>query len=109
MNTEWLRINLIGGLLLLLAIVGIGCAMDADEEQVFSTIASDAQSTDWDLLGNSPDMQHHSSLSQINTETVSDLGLAWATDLPTGWARWQSSHQEWTNLPGRIAEPGLCE
>jgi hypothetical protein len=29
-------------------------------------------------LGNSPDMQHHSGLSQINTETVSDLGLAWA-------------------------------
>ncbi len=83
MNTEWLRIVLIGGLLVLLAIVGTGCAMDAGEEQALSTIASDAQSTDWELLGNSPDMQHHSSLSQINTETVSDLGLAWAIDLPT--------------------------
>ena len=63
-NTEWLRIVLIGCLLVLLAIVGTGCAMDAGEEQALSTIASDPQSTDWELLGNSPDMQHHSSLSQ---------------------------------------------
>ena len=83
LNTEWFRIVLIGGLLLLLAIVGTGCAMDVGEEQALSTIVSDGQSTDWELLGNSPDMQHHSSLSQINTETVSDLGLAWAIDLPT--------------------------
>ena len=82
-NTEWLRIVSVGGLLVLLAIVGTGCAMDAGEEQALSTIASDPQSTDWELLGNSPDMQHHSGLSQINTETVSDLGLAWAIDLPT--------------------------
>ena len=57
--------------------------MDAGEEQAPSPMASDAESTDWELLGNSPDMQHHSGLSQINTETVSDLGLAWAIDLPT--------------------------
>jgi hypothetical protein len=28
-------------------------------------------------------MQHHSDLLQINTETISTLGLLWAVDLPT--------------------------
>ena len=80
MNIEWLRVVVIGALF---AFVGIGYAMDAVDEQVPSSMASDARSTNWELLGNSPDMQHHSGLSQINTETVSDLGLAWAIDLPT--------------------------
>lgn len=80
MNIEWLRVVVIGALF---AVVGIGYAMDAVDEQVPSSMASDARSTNWELLGNSPDMQHHSGLSQINTETVSDLGLAWAIDLPT--------------------------
>ena len=83
MDLEWLRVVGTSVLLALLAIAGTGCAMDAGQEQEPSTIASDGQSTDWELLGNSPDMQHHSSLSQINTETVSELGLAWAIDLPT--------------------------
>ena len=39
--------------------------------------------TDWSLLGNAPEMQHHSELSQINTETVEQLGLVWSVDLPT--------------------------
>ncbi|MCP4906553.1 MAG: PQQ-binding-like beta-propeller repeat protein, partial [bacterium] len=73
MNLEWPRVAVTSVLLGLLAIAGTGDAMGA----------SDAESTDWELLGNSPDMQHHSGLSQINTETVSDLGLAWAIDLPT--------------------------
>ncbi len=38
-------------------------------------------STDWELLGNSPAMQHHSDLDQINVATVSRLGLAWSADL----------------------------
>lgn len=80
MNIEWLRVVVIGALF---AVVGTGYAMDAVDEQVPSSMASDARSTNWELLGNSPDMQHHSGLSQINTETVSDLGLAWAIDLPT--------------------------
>ena len=80
MNLEWLRVGVIGALC---AVVSTGYAMDALEEQVLPSMASDAQSTDWELLGNSPDMQHHSGLNQINTETVSDLGLAWAIDLPT--------------------------
>jgi len=80
MNLEWLRVGVIG---VFFAIVGTGCTMDTGEEQAASPMAKDAQSTDWELLGNSSDMQHHSGLSQINTETVSDLGLAWAIDLPT--------------------------
>ncbi len=50
------------------------------DEKPAPSIASDT--TDWELLGNSSDMQHHSGLSQINTKTVSDLGLAWARDRP---------------------------
>jgi PQQ-dependent dehydrogenase (methanol/ethanol family) len=83
MNLEWLRVVVIGVLLVPFSILGTGCAMDTGEEQAPSPLASDAQSTDWELLGNSSDMQHHSDLSQINTETVSGLGLAWAIDLPT--------------------------
>ena len=45
--------------------------------------ASAPRSTDWELLGNSPDMQHHSDLTAINTGNVANLGLAWAVDLPT--------------------------
>jgi PQQ-dependent dehydrogenase (methanol/ethanol family) len=39
--------------------------------------------TDWDLLGNSPEMQHHSDLDQINPSTVSRLGLAWQAEIPS--------------------------
>ena len=80
MNLEWLRVVVTG---LLLAILGTGYAMAEAEAQAPTKMASVLQSTDWDLLGNSSDMQHHSGLTQINTETVSDLGLAWAVDLPT--------------------------
>ncbi len=77
MNLEWLRVVVTSVLLAFLSIVGTGCANGVGEKPAPS-IASDT--TDWELLGNSPDMQHHSGLSQINTETVSDLGLAWARD-----------------------------
>jgi len=77
-----------GVLLLLLTTVVTGCSIGAGEAQaptamISGTEANDIESTDWELLGNSSDMQHHSGLSQINTETVLDLGLAWAIDLPT--------------------------
>ena len=45
--------------------------------------AADPQNTDWPLLGNTHEMQHHADLSQINTDTVGRLGLAWWVDLPT--------------------------
>ena len=83
MSLEWLRVGVIGVPLIFLAIFGTGNAMCAGEEQASSPVASNAESTDWELLGNSSEMQHHSGLNQINTETVSDLGLAWAVDLPT--------------------------
>ncbi len=83
MYLEWLRVVVTSVLLAFLAIVGAGCAMGVGEEHAPSRVASAANSTDWELLGNSSAMQHHSDLSQINTETVSDLGLAWAIDLPT--------------------------
>ena len=83
MNLELLRVVVISALLVLLATGGTGCAMDKREEQAPLPMASFAASRDWALLGNSPDMQHHSDLRHINTETVSDLGLAWAIDLPT--------------------------
>ena len=83
MNLEKLRLAIVGVTLVFFVIVASGCAMDADEEQAPLPMTSDEESTDWTLLGNSSDMQHHSGLSQINTETVSGLGLAWAVDLPT--------------------------
>ena len=83
MNLEKLRVAIVGVTLVFFVIVASGCSMDADEEQAPSPMTSDKVSTDWALLGNSADMQNHSGLSQINTETVSGLGLAWAIDLPT--------------------------
>ena len=83
MNFEWFRRVMIGVLLVLLVIAGAGYAMDAGEEKAPSPVVKGPESTDWELLGNSSEIQHHSGLSQINTETVSELGLAWAIDLPT--------------------------
>ena len=37
---------------------------------------------DWPLLGNSPEMQHHSTLEQISRRNVSRLGLAWWAEEP---------------------------
>ena len=83
MNLGCSQVVMIRMVLVFIALMGAGCAMDADEEQAPKPMANNVESTDWALLGNSPDMQHHSDLTQINTETVSDLGLAWAIDLPT--------------------------
>lgn len=40
-------------------------------------------STDWTLLGGNAEMWHYSPLAQINSHTVSSLGLAWQAELPT--------------------------
>ena len=50
---------------------------------VHAAYADDPENTDWPLLGNAHEMQHHADLSQINTDTVGRLGLAWWVDLPT--------------------------
>src|ERR1700685_4609933 len=39
--------------------------------------------TDWRLIGNNPEEQHFSSLTQINDATVGRLGLDWYADMPT--------------------------
>ena len=41
------------------------------------------RNTDWDLLGNSPEMQHHAALGQIDRSNVGELELAWWTEMPT--------------------------
>ena len=83
MSIKVFRPDVIRVLIVLFSILGTGCAMDGSKEQVAAKRAPNAESTDWAVLGNSSDMQHHSDLTQINTQTVSDLGLAWAVDLPT--------------------------
>ncbi len=40
------------------------------------------RNTDWALLGNSPEMQHHSDLAEINKANVSKLDLAWWVQMP---------------------------
>ena len=49
----------------------------------FAMAAGPPGDTDWSLLGNSPEMQHHSDLDQINSGTVARLGLVWSVELPT--------------------------
>lgn len=41
------------------------------------------ENTDWQYLGNSPEMQHHSDLEVINKQNIKKLGLAWWVDMPT--------------------------
>ena len=83
MDLEWLRVAAIRTLLVLTPIMGVGCTLETNNQPPSKPLEGDAESTDWAVLGNSSDMQHHSDLTQINTQTVSDLGLAWAVDLPT--------------------------
>ena len=59
---------------------GVVLALLATVQPLFG---DDPENTDWPLLGNAHEMQHHAGLSQINTDTVGRLGLAWWVDLPT--------------------------
>jgi glucose dehydrogenase len=59
-----------------LVVSGIGGALEP-------SVHKQSNDTDWALLGNSPQMQHHSDLAQINERTVGRLGLAWWTELPS--------------------------
>mgnify|MGYP001303777542 FL=1 len=64
MNLEKLRLAIVGVTLVFFVIVASGCAMDADEEeQAPLPMTSDEESTDWTLLGDASDMQHHSGRS----------------------------------------------
>lgn len=64
-------INLLRQIVLVLVFVIAGCSINS------------GNSTNWEFLGNSPDMQHHSNLDQINDENVNELELMWAVDIPT--------------------------
>src|ERR1051325_6465112 len=48
-----------------------------------SRASADPQDTDWVLLGNGTQMQHHADLAQINKDNIAKLGLAWAVEMPT--------------------------
>lgn len=44
-----------------------------------------ANGSDWPMLGNGQEMQHHSDLTKINRQTIDQLGLAWAVEMPTSY------------------------
>lgn len=56
---------------LALAIMLAGCSDEAP------------RNTDWALLGNGSQMQHHAELAQIDKASIGRLGLAWAVEMPT--------------------------
>jgi quinohemoprotein ethanol dehydrogenase len=56
--------------ILALALLAAGCSRDP-------------RNTDWALLGNGSQMQHHAELAQIKRQNVGKLGLAWAAEMPT--------------------------
>jgi PQQ-dependent dehydrogenase (methanol/ethanol family) len=43
------------------------------------------RNSDWALLGNGSQMQHHADLRQIDAKSIGKLGLAWAVDMPTSY------------------------
>src|ERR1051326_9544449 len=47
-----------------------------------SRASANTQDTDWVLLGNGTQMQHHADLAQINKDNIAKLGLAWAVEMP---------------------------
>lgn len=63
--------------------VGVMAALVLPIISTITASANESATTDWALLGNSSEMQHHSELDEINAETVSELGLVWSIDLPT--------------------------
>jgi PQQ-dependent dehydrogenase (methanol/ethanol family) len=45
--------------------------------------AASETSSEWRLLGNNSNMQHHSALTQVNDKNVGALGLAWVAEIPS--------------------------
>lgn len=61
-----------------------GMAMSASALALLAAACSrDPRNTDWPLLGNGSQMQHHADLRQINAKSIRKLGLAWAVEMPT--------------------------
>jgi len=57
-----------------LCIVAMGCEANA--------APAGNPNTNWEFLGNSIEMQHSSTLEDINKANIASLGLAWWTELP---------------------------
>ena len=58
--------------------LGVACALWAA-----TAAAKDDAGKQWPALGRTSDEQRYSPLTQINTENVSKLGLAWYADYDT--------------------------
>ena len=61
------------GLSLFLSLCLLSCGIQSDRSSA---------NTNWELLGNSHEMQHNSPLNQINRSTIKRLGLAWSAEMP---------------------------
>lgn len=63
-----------------------GCvAVAASLAMLVAGCSRDPRNTDWAVLGNGSQMQHHADLTQINKQSVGKLGLAWAVEMPTSY------------------------
>ena len=76
------RIRLLGVFLTLVVLCVVG-ACSRSQVPAGSADGRKGANTDWELLGNSAEMQHHTKLDQINTKSVSRLGLGWVADIPS--------------------------
>ncbi|MDH5499662.1 MAG: hypothetical protein OEY72_01015, partial [Gammaproteobacteria bacterium] len=78
--TNFSRIVLIA----MLATAVISCGREAGEKISLSDqpVAS-SDTSNWPKHGRTDDEQRFSPLTDINTETISKLGLAWYFDVPT--------------------------
>jgi len=77
-----MRLLVAGGLVLAAVLLAGGDVEIPGDPKATSEATGRPTNTDWELLGNAAEKQHHSELSQINTKTVADLGLLWSADLP---------------------------
>lgn len=76
---HWRYVRLSFAILLLLSATMLFAAGDVTEERV---LAEAGNGSNWLVKGGNFRGEHFSPLRSINDETVADLGLAWASDLP---------------------------
>mgnify|MGYP006186888747 CR=1 FL=1 len=60
------------------AVLAIGALHGCSAERT-----SDPKDSDWEFLGSTSEMQHHAALSTINPDTIDELELVWAVDMPS--------------------------
>ena len=69
-------------LVVLVACVTILGAGDCPPQVIDNTaLANEADGTNWSAFGRTFSESHYSPLTQVNTETIKRLGLAWTLDL----------------------------